>query len=89
MAGTRVMHAKVSAKGWVVIPAPLRRKYGIEPGTMVEIKDGDGKIVIFPGVKDPIEEGYGLLAGEPSLLEELLAERARDLEREEAKIRSR
>ena len=88
MAEARVMRAKVSAKGWVVIPAPLRRKYGIEPGTMVEIEDVDGKIVILPGVKDPIEEGYGLLAGEPSLLEELLAERARDLEREEAKIRS-
>jgi len=89
MTAAGVMRAKVSAKGWVVIPAPLRRKYGIEPGTMVEIEDADGKIVIFPGAKDAIEEGYGLLAGKPSLLEELLAERARDLEREETKIRAR
>jgi len=89
MAEAKVMRAKVSAKGWVVIPASLRKKYGIKPGMTVEIEDGDGKIIIFPGVKDPIEEGYGLLAGGPSLTEELLAERARDLEREEAKIRSR
>lgn len=89
MAEARVMRAKVSAKGWVVIPAPLRRKYGIEPGMMVEIEDADGKIVIFPGSRDPIKEARGMLAGGPSLTEELLAERAKDLAREEAKIRAR
>jgi len=83
------MRAKVSAKGWVVIPAPLRRKYGIEPGTMVEIKDGDGKILLFPRVSDPVEETYGKFADTPSLLEDVLAERAEEREREEAKIRAR
>jgi AbrB family looped-hinge helix DNA binding protein len=81
--------AKVSAKGWVVIPAPLRKKYGIEPGTTVEIRDANGKIVLLPNVQNPVEEAYGMLAdGGPSLTEELLAERAKDLEREEAKIRA-
>jgi AbrB family looped-hinge helix DNA binding protein len=81
--------AKVSAKGWVVIPASLRKKYGIEPGTTVEIRDANGKIVLLPNVQNPVEEAYGMLAdGGPSLTEELLAERAKDLEREEAKIRA-
>ena len=89
MTEAKPTRAKVSAKGWVVIPAPLRKKYGIKPGTTVEIKDADGKIVLLPDVWNPVEEVYGMLADSgPSLTEELLAERAKDLEREEAKIRS-
>lgn len=89
MAEAAVMQAKVSAKGWVVIPARLRRKYGIEPGTIVEIEDADGKIVVFPRVKDPIKDARGMLAGGPSLTQDLLVERAKDVAREEAKIRAR
>jgi AbrB family looped-hinge helix DNA binding protein len=33
-------------KGQIVIPAELRRKYKIEPGSKVSIADGDGCIVI-------------------------------------------
>lgn len=89
MTAAKPKRAKVSAKGWVVIPAPLRKKYGIEPGTTVEIKDANGKIVLLPNVQNPVEEAYGMLAdGGLSLTEELLAERAKDLEREEAKIRA-
>lgn len=80
------MRAKVSAKGWVVIPAPLRKKYGLEPGSTVEILDAEGKIIL-PGMKDPIEETRGMLAEGPSLTQKLLVERAKDLEREEAKLR--
>lgn len=88
MTGARAMRAKVSAKGWVVIPAPLRRKYGIEPGMMVEIEDADGRIVIFPGGSDPVEETYGKFGNTPSLLQDLLAERAKERKREQAKIRA-
>ena len=89
MTAAKPKRAKVSAKGWVVIPAPLRKKYGIEPGTTVEIRDANGKIVLLPNVQNPVEDAYGMLAdGGPSLTEELLAERAKDLEREEAKIRA-
>ena len=80
------MQAKVSTKGWVVIPAQLRKKYGPEPGSSVEIFDAKGKIIIFPGMSDPIEEADGMLAEGPSLIQELLAERAKELEREGAKL---
>jgi AbrB family looped-hinge helix DNA binding protein len=79
--------AKVSTKGWVVIPAPLRKKYGLQPGSTVEIFDAEGRIILFPGMKDPIEEAHGMLAEGPSLTQELLAERAEELEREAAKLR--
>ncbi|MGA9350145.1 MAG: AbrB/MazE/SpoVT family DNA-binding domain-containing protein [Anaerolineae bacterium] len=87
MAITMPMRAKVSTKGWVVIPAPLRKKYGLEPGSTVEIFDAEGRIILLPGMKDPIEGAHGMLAEGPSLTQELLAERAKELEREEAKLR--
>jgi AbrB family looped-hinge helix DNA binding protein len=87
MAITMPTRARVSTKGWVVIPAPLRKKYGLEPGSTVEILDAEDRIILFPGMKDPIEEAHGMLAEGPSLTQELLAERAEELAREEAKLR--
>ena len=81
-----VMQAKVSAKGWIVIPAALRRRYGLTPGTLVEFQEAGDKILVIPRVSDPIEELYGKLAGGPSLTEALLADRAEELEREEAHL---
>lgn len=80
------MRAKVSTKGGITIPAPLREKYGLEPGSNVVIFDAEGRIILFPGMKGPIEEAHGMLAEGPSLTQELLAERAKDLEREKAKL---
>ena len=84
---TIITRVKVSTKGWIVIPAALRKKYSLKPGSTVEIFDAEGKIIILPGMKDPIEETWGMLAEGPSLTQKLLAERAKDLEREEAKLR--
>jgi AbrB family looped-hinge helix DNA binding protein len=81
------MRAKVSAKGWIIIPASLRKKYSLEPGSTVEIFDAEGKIILFPDMKDPIEETRGMLAEGPSLTQKLLDERAKESERGEAKLR--
>ena len=77
---------KTSAKGQVVIPADLRHKYGIEPGTKVEILDGEGKIVILPAMKNPVEEACGILRGTTSLTKALLKSRREDLAREKRKV---
>jgi AbrB family looped-hinge helix DNA binding protein len=72
----------VSSKGWVVIPAELRRKYDLKPGARVMIVDYGGVLALVPALDDPVEQGHGLLAGKSSLTRALLAERARERERE-------
>jgi AbrB family looped-hinge helix DNA binding protein len=73
----------VSSKGWVVIPAEYRKKYGIKPGDRVQMVDYGGVLAIVPEMRDPIEEACGMLAGGPSLTEALLEERANERRREE------
>ena len=83
------MFSRVSAKGWVVIPAHLRLKYGIKPGTRIRIEDVNGKIVLKPETGNPVQECFGKYAGKPSLTEALLEDRKVERKREEEKgIRS-
>jgi len=80
------MALTVSTKGWIVIPAELRKKYHLRPGSKVTIVDYGGVMSIVPAPENPITEARGALKGGPSLTETLLKERAADREREEAKI---
>lgn len=57
----------VSNKGWVVIPAEMRKKYNLVPGTKVVIVDYGGVLAILPVPKDPIKAGRGFLKGKPSM----------------------
>jgi AbrB family looped-hinge helix DNA binding protein len=47
--------ATVGKRGAVVIPARLRRKFGIEEGTTVLFDEGPDGVVIRPAVTVPIE----------------------------------
>ena len=77
---------KVSAKGWIVIPAEIRRRYGIKPGDEVHIVDYAGTLVVVPKLEHPVDDAFGILAGDgPRLTEELLRERREELELEERK----
>jgi AbrB family looped-hinge helix DNA binding protein len=87
MGSPNARQAKISSKGWVVIPAALRRRYGLTPGTIVRFDEVDGKLVISKP-EPSFREARGMLPEEPSLTEELLIERAKDREREEAKMRA-
>jgi AbrB family looped-hinge helix DNA binding protein len=71
----------VSSKGWIVIPADLRRKYDLNPGDQVQVVDFDGVLGIVPALSDPVVESAGMLAGESSLSDALRAERAQELAR--------
>ncbi len=78
---------KVSAKGWIVIPADIRKRYGIKPGDEVHIVDYGGTLVILPKLEDPVNDAYGILADDgPPITEELLRERRRERKREDEKI---
>ena len=75
----------ISNKGWVVIPAELRKKYHLTPGTEVVIVDYGGVLSIVPAYKDPIRQGRGLLKDLPDLTNDLLKERAKEREREDSR----
>lgn len=66
---------KTLSKGQIVIPAALRKKYHIEPGTEMQIMEYGSIIYLIPPVKDPISAACGLLPSKPSLSEKLLRER--------------
>lgn len=89
MKSSDIMKAKVSAKGWIVIPAPLRKRFCLKPGDMVELQAKDDTITLIPEAADPVEALYGKLAGETSLTKELLKDRAEELKHEEADLHIR
>ncbi|HUT83302.1 MAG TPA: AbrB/MazE/SpoVT family DNA-binding domain-containing protein [Thermodesulfobacteriota bacterium] len=78
--------AYVTSKGQLVIPARLRRRYGIKPGTKVCFVERDHEILFQPVTKEYIRSVCGMLKSDTSVTQELLKERARDKEREEAKL---
>ena len=78
--------ATVSAKGWVVIPLEIRKRYGLKKGDRVHFIDYGGRIALVPAAKDPVAAGFGMFKGGPSMTEELLKDRREELEREERKI---
>lgn len=80
------MTLKISQKGWVVIPAELRKKYHLEPGAEVVIVDYGGMMTIIPVMKDPVRQAAGMLKGGSSLTQALLQERREEYQREERKI---
>lgn len=69
------MSLTVSTKGWVVIPAELRKKYGLILGDQVEIVDYGNLLSIIPKARTPMEEAAGRLADGSSLTVALLEER--------------
>jgi AbrB family looped-hinge helix DNA binding protein len=75
----------VSSKGQVVIPAELREQLGLKQGTPANWHEEDGKLVLTPMTEQHLKDIVGFLRpapGEPSMFEELFAERARERQRE-------
>jgi len=69
---------KVLAKGQVVIPVSIRKKFSIEPGCEIQMFEYGNLIYLVPPSKDPVKEAMGCLPSTPSLSEELLKERRKD-----------
>lgn len=82
------LKSKVSSKGWVVIPALLRKRFGIKPGTSIEFQEIDEKIFLIPENEDPVDAFFGKLPGKKSLTEALLEDRVKEMRREEARVRT-
>jgi AbrB family looped-hinge helix DNA binding protein len=70
----------VNARGQVTIPAELRKHLEIKPGTHVTWSEEKGRLILSPMTSRRIKEISGLLKpkpDEPSMFEELFAERER------------
>ena len=78
--------AYITSKGQLVIPAKLRRRYGMKPGTKVCFVERENEILFQPVTKEYIRSVCGMLKSDTSVTRELLKERAKDKEREEAKL---
>jgi AbrB family looped-hinge helix DNA binding protein len=68
------MNITLSTKGRVVIPATLRKKYNLQPGSKIQVVDYGGVLTLVPALSDPIRQAMGLLKGKSSLTQALLAE---------------
>jgi AbrB family looped-hinge helix DNA binding protein len=76
------MPLTISNKGWVVIPAKLRKKYRLEPGSKVHVVDYGGVLTLIPAVDDPVKNVAGMLRGDRLLTEALIESRQEDRKRE-------
>ena len=70
---------KATPKGQIVIPAPIRSKFGITGGSRVDVRVEGGRIVVVPLLADPVREARGIFKGGGSALKAL-----DELRREEA-----
>jgi AbrB family looped-hinge helix DNA binding protein len=77
------MNVRLSAKGWVVIPAALREKYGLKPGSDVRVVDYGGVLSLVPALKSPIQAGAGMLKGGDSLTQAIVEEHRQERERDQ------
>jgi len=68
----------VSTKGQFVIPAEMRQRLGIEPGTRIAVSLQGTRIVLEPVSEKLVDETRGILAGGPSLSRLLKQERGKD-----------
>ena len=67
-----------TVKGQVVIPARIRRKFGIVKGTPVHIYDENNRIIVEPVHEDPVQQGRGMLKSRGKVLKGLMKDRAEE-----------
>jgi AbrB family looped-hinge helix DNA binding protein len=75
------METYATVKGQIVIPAELRRKYGIKAGTKITIIDNGEAIVLKPVTEETLRRLQGSLKGK-GVFKTLMDDRRSDAERE-------
>jgi len=78
------METTATVKGQILIPAALRKKYGITEGTKITILDNGDEIILRPVTRERISKLNGSLKG-LNLRQVLLEERQKDREKENAR----
>jgi AbrB family looped-hinge helix DNA binding protein len=80
------MLTRLSSKGQLVIPSPVRKALGLRAGTQFHLRLEEGRIILEPIGTSPIEALYGKYS-DSDLLADLEAEHEQELMRE-AEIRA-
>lgn len=75
------MTATLSARGQLVIPALIRKRRHLKPGTQVKFVDTGTAILLVPVPKDPFTEARGSLKGVLSS-DQVIAARRKERRRE-------
>jgi AbrB family looped-hinge helix DNA binding protein len=70
---------KTLAKGQVVIPIEIRKKFGITIGNLLEVRVVSDHIELYPLPSDPIKALRGSLRGGKSLADGLIAEHSAEV----------
>ena len=71
----------MSTKGRLVVPARIRRRFGIKPGTRIVFLEENGRLILQPVTRKYIHSFRGIFKlkpGEKSAVQELLEDRAAD-----------
>jgi len=74
----KVETSTVTSKGQLVIPARLRRRFGIKQGTLISFVEDNGRIIVQPVTREFIRGLRGSLKGKSSGLDQLLEERKQE-----------
>ena len=75
---------KITTKGQVTIPLPIRKEFGLKPGTDVEFVAGDGNVVLRPNrkrrnpVEDWLQEATGVARGKTTTAQVMKLTRGED-----------
>ena len=78
--------AYVTSKGQLVVPSPIRRRYGIKPGTRINFVEEGDRIIFQPVTREYISSFRGMFKkkpGEKSMVQELMEERRAEKEKED------
>jgi AbrB family looped-hinge helix DNA binding protein len=70
----------VTVKGQIVVPAKIRRKFGIKKGTKIAFIEQHGKLFIQPLDKTYFDSLAGVLGTEGKLLNSLMDDKKRERE---------
>ncbi|MCX6908566.1 MAG: AbrB/MazE/SpoVT family DNA-binding domain-containing protein [Verrucomicrobia bacterium] len=76
----------MSTKGRFVVPAKVRQRFNIKPGTRIVFLEENGRIILQPVTREYISSFCGIFRlkrGEKSVVQELLEDRAAERVRED------
>ena len=84
-----MQRARINGRGQITIPAGLRKKLKLKPGTPMSWREENGRLILM-STKRLLDEIRGCLKplpGEPSLFDMLFEERERERVRENWRYR--